>query len=128
MTNDELLRPRYKVIADYPGNKYYPVGKIITILDGNRPINDNGYRVQRCDFDEFPYLFKKLQWWEERKEEDMPEYLKDEHSEVFRVENYSKGDYVSLYKNNGDPTFAMGSHSLYELIPANPEEYENQNR
>jgi len=73
MTTEELLKPRYKVIADYPKSLYH-VGDILNA----------GWRSEDliyCDHDgprwrDYPHLFKKLEWWEDRKIEDMPEYLK----------------------------------------------------
>ena len=32
MTIEELIMPRYKVIADYPNNNYYDVGEIINLV------------------------------------------------------------------------------------------------
>jgi hypothetical protein len=33
-------------------------------------------------FDKYPHLFRKLEWWEERKENDMPDYLKSVKSNL----------------------------------------------
>lgn len=71
MTPEELLRPRYKVIADYPGNNM-AVGKIIQFdwyLENQR--------IELCYYyNKYPHLFQPLQWWEDRKPEEMPEYVK----------------------------------------------------
>jgi len=59
--------PTYEVIADFPNNKDFPVGKIITF----NPWNDSYWQhsVEDCQgvrtwlseyFDNYPHLFKKL--------------------------------------------------------------------
>ena len=64
MTVEELLMPRYKVIADYPGmDDSYEIGEVL------KP-------AYTGIVDAYPHLFRKLNWWEERKVEDMPEYVK----------------------------------------------------
>lgn len=69
-TGIDLLAPRYKVIADWPSLDEIVIGDIIEgdIFESeslfNTPMND------------YPHLFKKLEWWQERKPEEMPEYIK----------------------------------------------------
>jgi len=65
MTKDELLKRRWKVIADYPKNPY-KVGHIIQsefgwITDYVKP---------------YPHLFRELHWSEDREILDLPEYVK----------------------------------------------------
>jgi hypothetical protein len=66
MTTEELMKPRYKAIADYPysGRK---VGDVFHPSD---------VKAHSLFLDRYPHLFSKLEWWEERKTEDMPEYYK----------------------------------------------------
>ena len=80
MTTEQLLAPRYKVIADYPGCPFN-VGNILyhDIEQEERywysmTANDN--RIYVTDINLYPHLFKKLEWWEERKQNDFPEYVK----------------------------------------------------
>ncbi len=73
MTPEELMKPRYKVIADYPKS----IHQVGTIIDAGWRSEDLLY----CDHDgprcrHYPHLFKPLQWWQEREEKDMPEYVK----------------------------------------------------
>ena len=68
---DALLAPRYKVIAEWPDmSEDFEIGKI---LNGQAV-----YATEHCKvrMSAFPHLFKKLEWWEERKVEEMPEYVK----------------------------------------------------
>ena len=69
MTPEELLKPRYKVIATYP-NCYWSVGKILTMdKDEHFEISsDEFYDINYIDA--FPHLFKRLEWWEDRTIED----------------------------------------------------------
>lgn len=76
LSYDELLKPRYEVIADYPGSPY-SFGDILVQL---RPHGYWSLPSDQCriadDLLKYPHLFKPLQWWEHRKPEEMPEYVK----------------------------------------------------
>ena len=76
MTARELLQPRYEVIADYPKSDF-KVGQIIQCSDDLVNDKDVGafLRKFKYNFDKYPHLFKKLNWWEHRKIEDMPKKL-----------------------------------------------------
>lgn len=66
MTTKELLRPRYKVIADYP-QSIYEVGYVIELYHKTNPVVEG----QKGFYDMYPHLFKKLEWWEERTAEEI---------------------------------------------------------
>ena len=68
MSNEELMMPRYKVIADYPFSPFM-IGAIIH--HNGEAISDLAKNIHL-----YPYLFKKLEWWEERQVNDMPKYVK----------------------------------------------------
>jgi hypothetical protein len=72
MTTEELLKPRYKVIADYPFNPYV-IGDLVTItltrvlltvttewseLDEFRVDVDNFVPISRLN--QYPHLFKQI--------------------------------------------------------------------
>jgi hypothetical protein len=91
MTPDELLKQRYKVIADYPFSPY-KVGEIISIHDEikNLPVAETSHYVHFQPvsiFAEMLHLFKPLAWWEERQEHEIPSFLKDTapDGEMFKV-------------------------------------------
>ena len=69
-TVEELLMPRWKVIADYP-NSIFKVGQIM---------ERSGYGefdiINHCNCSRYPHIFKPIEWWEDRAVEDMPEYVK----------------------------------------------------
>ena len=76
MTVEELLKPRYEVIADYPNNPY-DIGTIFILPDDAWVYADLEY--SNCEpefFDTWPNLFRKMAWWEKRDIKDMPEYVK----------------------------------------------------
>jgi hypothetical protein len=77
MEAKELLKPRFEIIADYP-TLSYNVGRII------EPIKEDSNYYDCVDApssniicypQKYPHLFKKLNWWEHRKIEDMPKRL-----------------------------------------------------
>lgn len=81
MTPTELLKPRFEVIADYPGCSY-EVGEILEPDDsGELHSKTAGYSwtissVKEKTVGKYPHLFRPLQWWETRDEKDMPEYVR----------------------------------------------------
>lgn len=58
-----LLIPRYEVINDYPKSRY-EIGHII-VVDWTTD-----------EYDNFPHIYRKLNWYEKRTEDDMPKYVK----------------------------------------------------
>lgn len=94
----ELMKPRYKVIADYPDSPFW-VGSILIFIprfmhrvDGN--IESTTYSdvfrrgnhfILADEIKEYPHLFKRLEWWEDRKPGEMPEYVKDERGQFFKI-------------------------------------------
>lgn len=91
MNKEQLLKPRWKVIADFPDSDY----KVGSIEDRdwckyvNSEDETDGIVWKISDF---PHLFKELNWWEERKIEDLPNYIKivDENV-IAKVEEHSIG-------------------------------------
>jgi len=62
MSNEELMKPRWKVIADYPGSDYH-IGEILDRDWGWVGDDEIGFKHQ---VSHYPHLFKKLEWWEDR--------------------------------------------------------------
>lgn len=133
MTNEEILKPRYKVIADYPQSKF-EINEILIPdrLDGTV----NGFWVSECKNNRkivfatpqnYPHLFKKLEWWEEREERDMPEYVRF----IRNYHNAKRGEIKKVVRYAG-PGFYTGETESYllsnkDILPATKEEYEAQN-
>jgi hypothetical protein len=125
MTPEELLKPRYKVIADYPGN-IHPIGHI-----HGHDINGT-QNVMKLDewlafHDKYPHLFKKLEWWGDREEKDMPLYLRTNKKGeqmfgkgvVYKIRHYSgKGGILDHVRLDNDE-----AGTLYWFDPATEQEY-----
>lgn len=114
MSNEELMKPRYKVIADYPKSLYH-VGDI---LNGGWGSEDCIY----CDTDgprwrHYPHLFRPLEWWEERKPEDMPQYVKSLGGNSVRT--------VDHFEMSREKVIFEGGiiRPVYKWHPATIEEY-----
>lgn len=108
----ELLIPRYKVIADYPGNRF-KMGAIFTKdIDGTFVDEEMNVTLE-SNLTSFPHLFKKLEWWEDRLPEEMPEYVKHDGT-IYQISspdidirnNYGfvlKTDVIPIYYKDCQP-------------------------
>ena len=69
---------RFKVIAPYPGmerNGNYKVGDILTDNKKTAVTKENGDAIFACEFEKYPHLFKRLNWWDGLNLEEMPQYI-----------------------------------------------------
>jgi len=87
MTTEELMKPRYKVIATWPGMELdlNYVGQVITLtVKDNKQWCIRLHRATLYDahFDQYPHLFEPLPWWKDRKVEDMPPFVKSKRTGV----------------------------------------------
>ena len=116
MTTEELMQPRYKVIADYPGN-HQRIGHIYTVIGDEESIKN-----WCSNKDYYPHLFKKLEWWEEREEKDLPKYVKGRVS--FMVAKLNRID----FEDSSEWIFYLDDahipYSCHHWFPATREEYE----
>lgn len=114
MIVEQLLQPRYKVIADYP-NSPFTVGEIVDLTNECFIGNSLGY-------DSYPLIFKRLEWWEERKPEDMPEYVKRiSDNAVFKLKS---GQYVlTLIEKIGVDTYEF-EYIVTAFLPATKADYD----
>lgn len=124
MTKEELLKPRYKVIADYPC-AILEVGQIINTYESAMAYVTES---EKACLKDYPHLFRLLQWWEDRKPEEMPEYVKcittpDQMimpGEVFKV----------IWNSNGGGKAADNGPWIFPYTncfePSTSEEYINQ--
>lgn len=137
----ELLKPRRKVIAEYFYSPY-KVGDIIIIHD-DRSVHlttttyrdEFGDNVEQANYfnpkimDTYPHLFEHLEWWENRKPEEMPEYVKlnpentvggDEVMQVLNTEVFVDGIGLLIHKLAHEQKY---THAKY-FLPATKEQYE----
>lgn len=82
MTAKELLSPRFEVISDYPFAQY-KVGDILELFGNSDVLRDpifcvKGKYKDHCNYfsqselEKYPYIFRKLEWWEYRVLNQMP--------------------------------------------------------
>lgn len=127
ITPEELMMPRYKVMADYPDNKN-KVGDIIEVLHAGT--KEAAELVCRW-YDKFPVIYKRLEWWEERKPEEMPEYVKWDYDPKTDDIN-TKGLVEKVIKWAQDGYGVVINESMIiatcHWLPATCEEYEQYNK
>lgn len=101
MTTEDLLKPRYKVIADYLFSPY-KIGNVIVCENHQykqvhlatinvREMGENikqecFYDIEDCKL--YPALFKPLAWYEDREVGDMPEYVKYDDGGVYKIDKW----------------------------------------
>lgn len=91
MTATELLIPRYEIIADFPGNKYN-VGRIITPITKSNVMFDcpDAPSSEIIQYPEkYPYLFKRIPWWQNRDVKDMPEYVIFHDNTISKIKHWN---------------------------------------
>jgi hypothetical protein len=137
MNKEELLKPRYKKINNYPESPLSePVGTIYTLSNelayDKYPIwyykpYDAVLGTWNRSFEHYPHLFRKLQWWEERKPEDMPEWISSIGKNLFaKVTNVFLFDIpercMALFPHLGES--GEEHECFYEnYLPSDIEEY-----
>ena len=91
MTPEELMsRTRYKIIADYPG-RLEEIGSIINTYDSamSYAVGFTGPGGETLEekicLEDFPNLFNKLEWWEDLKKEELPQYIRINEDFVTKV-------------------------------------------
>lgn len=117
MTIEQLLQPRIKCINPFLGMKRegWELGLVYTIESWN----DDNLFVYKLPA-EFPHNFKLLDWWEERKPEDMPEYVKTNNKDYeFSVQKVVKYRDDYLITQEWDQY-----QSIKIFVPATKEEYD----
>lgn len=73
MTQDELLQDRYEVLSPWPPNNLFKAGDIV------EPEQFTGWHPK-----DYPVLFRRVNWWEYRAVEDMPEYVITNYIDEFK--------------------------------------------
>lgn len=111
----ELMKPRYKCIASYP---FSPV-RIDQIMTGETFNLSGQEKVHMVDY---PAIFQRLDWWEDRKESEMPEYIRmTDENMVIKVDCFVWGIGFNFYYGN---SAGYGKRAFNEYtIPATLSEY-----
>jgi hypothetical protein len=126
---EQVLIPRFKVVANYPGNTSFRVGEIITV--------DN--KAIEKEFAVYPAIFRRLKWWEDRDQEDMPEYVKFTKmyasftkGEVFKWKTWDTSNDTDLivqfvnWKKKGAQFDKSAVPGGDHVVPATKEEFDAQ--
>lgn len=93
---NELLKPRYKVIADYPSSNFL-VDEILIADESDKFMQYEDWGKWELVPKDYPAIFKQLAWYEERDASEMPEYVKfvedfmnHQKGEVYKFENWNE--------------------------------------
>ena len=130
MSTEELLKPRYKVIADYPESRFKI--EVILIDEGVNGFfyNDRIYnKAIWVAIDKYPHIFKRLEWWEDRIIEDLPKYLRhtkynDDNKVILEVLYYSPNDKPWIaYIKGATSVRTQLNVAIKECQPATEQEY-----
>lgn len=132
LTPEQLMKPRYKVISNYP-NSIHTIEDIIENKDGDI-VDVIAY--YNCSY--YPNIFQKLEWWEQRNVEDMPEYVRWNpksipldaiENEVMRIESSrecnpggSMAGMIEFILDRGDPKLNKYGYQTM-MLPATEEQY-----
>ena len=142
MTTEELLIQRYEVIAPAPC-MLNEIGEILEPIKAPHPIKEliGKYVIrfggERGDFftypaledmDAFPHIFKKLGWYERRKLEDLPMYVKyAKTGNVYRVCPelgwYAGSGCVYTLNRDGSRHSVSCDIKKYNMLPSTEQEY-----
>lgn len=140
MSVEDLMRDRYKVVANYPHSPY-TIGDLVEISETGTSFHctttkdydsfredlvdqENYFSILRII--DFPDLFKKLFWWEERKESDMPQYVKSLiNQKYYKVTSF----YTFSFKGICNVPEELGIDYPWDnALPATEQDYLNQNK
>ncbi len=130
-SKEQLLNPRYKVIADYP-ESMYDLGEILTLSKGDDKrftgqyyAFTNGGAVTVEWLDRYGHLFKKMEWWEDRKADELPQYVISGYGKVDKVISWdgvsNEGVPMFWYKTQEGQTTA---NNVKWLQPSDETEYQ----
>lgn len=105
MKAQELLIPRYEVIGLYP-NSPFSMGQIIidkTKLETEKDVASL-LRHYKYEYHKYPNIFRKMNWWENREDEEMPKKLKslidDSIYEIELWDNVNKIGFIDVKKRS----------------------------
>lgn len=130
MSNEELMRTRFLVTELYPGTSF-SIGDIIT-MD-----SDSAKEIGFITYSAYPHLFRKLNWWQRRTEQDMPEYIKTDPNwqpkykkdikikgEVVKPFKILQDDYAPCWFKEEKDVAKWDMYNLAIYVPATKEEHE----
>lgn len=136
---NKLTVPRFEVIAEFPKCKFLKGDLLQRVINA---ANDwyhtdvysclGGYDIS--DLEKYPHLFKKLNWWDNRKEKEMPKYLKQNYDlenpnwtfhKIYKWDMKRKIGFLD--SENYECCDLMIWRKQFAYLPATKEEYERHN-
>lgn len=129
---NELLKPRYKVTNIWPdmGDSKYFEGEIIQLTGQDEDCSQwwtkrgLGKKMYDAFFDNYPHLFKRLQWWQERSPEELPRYVRNAADGIIFIVEYNFNSPTPSDARTWNKQFRIPFwHSLYDLLPATEADY-----
>lgn len=92
--------------------------------------------LNQTTVEKFPHLFKPLPWWYGRTVEEMPQYVKDENGEVWKVTKYFIDSSVACFYTGEieKKGWLKGTETPFNLLAVEPadeaeyQEYQKQKR
>jgi len=96
MTAKELMQPRFEVIETYPKSKF----KKGDILERIPNATNDWYNADKSlinadilleEIEQYPHLFRKLNWWEKRTADQMPKKvisILDDKGDTFEIQEW----------------------------------------
>lgn len=133
LTTEALMIPRYKVIADYPGTAF-EVGEIVRGDKKNVCVNvlsevDSYIPVKLLD--DYPAIFRRMNWAEERKAGEIPDYVADKTTGIiYEVTDYAISGEFAEFKCKGYNAEQWMPEwlSIEYAIPSTEEAFKNQQK
>lgn len=135
MTTEELMRPRYKVIADWPQSNVNPfhVGDILIKGGIHFTRISSPKSIHEDEIWNYPHLLRRLEWWEERKPEGMPDYVlvTEKCYSLYGFEKYGQickeGSVHKVVRWYGSSPFITDKEFLLAcyILPATESEYQS---
>lgn len=129
MNAQELMKPRFEVIAVFP---FCPVvikeqlERVTNTLFIVSKIGENANVWHLSEIEKYPHLFRKLNWWDKRNIEDMPTYIKSETQVVkpdWQLEEWMGNKYLRAYDSSAKKYNMSLSFKLQLFEPATEQEY-----
>lgn len=111
----ELLKPRYIVMADWPESP---------LCEGDIIKGESSYwgaKEKEYFHADFPKIFKPLAWYEYRKVEEMPEYVKSATGIVYKVAHPSQNG--RIWHTEGEIEHRFINSTFY--LPATSTDFNN---
>ena len=112
LNTEQLLQPRYECISSNGATEHYPnspfrLGEVLHLrlyeltngqkYYGHERANAGGVWDEKY-LNQYPHLFRRLEWWEYRNTDDMPEYLKSIPTGiVYKFKCFSNCDKAVVY-------------------------------